>query len=122
MAFDEARGRTVMFGGGSDSEMSDTWEYDGIEWLETTPSDSPPARSSHAMVYDTARRCVVLFGGWNSGTWLGDTWEYRWDSEWPDESCDNAADDDLDGLTDCADPDCDGRTCDEGICNDGSCR
>jgi hypothetical protein len=114
MAFDEAHGRTVIFGGQSDNVLNETWEYDGSEWLETTPSDSPPARSMHAMVYDAARRCVVLFGGWNSGTWFGDTWEYRWDSEWPDESCDNAADDDLDGLTDCADPDCDGPTCDEG--------
>jgi hypothetical protein len=36
----------------------------------------PAARSGHAMVYDSARGCVVLFGGFNGTTRLGDTWEW----------------------------------------------
>ncbi len=107
MTFDVARDRTVVFGGGSDvAALSDTWEYDGISWVETSPAHSPPARSGHAMAYDSSRGRVVLFGGRSSGTFFNDTWEYRWASEWPDELCDNVTDDDLDGLTDCDDPDC----------------
>jgi hypothetical protein len=41
----------------------------------------PPARHSHAMVYDSAREVVVLFGGLNGGNSrdsveFGDTWEW----------------------------------------------
>ena len=42
----------------------------------------PPARHSHAMVYDSARKVVVLFGGLNGGNSrdsveFGDTWEWN---------------------------------------------
>jgi hypothetical protein len=38
-------------------------------------------------------------------------------------ACDNMIDDDLDGLTDCADPDCDGSSCGGGqMCAMGSCQ
>ena len=80
MAYDAARGRVVLFGGYQDDPSPsqyarDTWEWDGDDWIERTPATSPPARFSHAMAYDSARRRVVLFGGWN-GARLGDTWEW----------------------------------------------
>ncbi|MCP5097707.1 MAG: hypothetical protein GY943_19340 [Chloroflexi bacterium] len=35
MAFDEARGVTVLFGGEwEDRELNDTWEYDGTTWVQ----------------------------------------------------------------------------------------
>lgn len=43
--------------------------------------DGPPPAVTHAMAYDSARGRVVLFGGYNDMSLLGNTWE--WDgSEW----------------------------------------
>ncbi len=78
-------GVTLLFGGASftpdGDELvvdGDTWAWDGHDWLQLQPAHSPIARSSHAMVRDTARGVTVLFGGFD-GLWvLGDTWE--WDS------------------------------------------
>jgi hypothetical protein len=60
MAFDEARGQVVSFGGRWGA--SETWGFDGRDW--TMLSDvGPPARDHHAMTYDSHRRTVLLFGG-----------------------------------------------------------
>jgi cysteine-rich repeat protein len=40
----------------------------------------PPARSAHAMAYDSSRGVLVLFGGHGVG-WLNDTWEWN-GTEW----------------------------------------
>lgn len=37
----------------------------------------PPGRQGHAMVYDSARGRIVLFGGAGSQAFLGDTWEWN---------------------------------------------
>lgn len=68
MAFDELRGRVVLFGGRAlaalPSVYDDTWEWDGARWRELVPSGGrPAAREGHAMAYDaTARRCIVFAG------------------------------------------------------------
>jgi len=72
MAYDAARGRTVLFGAGAR-----TWEWDGAAWTDVTPlGPSPSARSLAQMVYDSARSRVVLFGGLAGGVYLADTWEW----------------------------------------------
>ncbi len=70
MAYDSARGRTVLFGGrdtrsvqGTNELYGDTWEFDGYYWEQRFPANSPPARYAHTMTYDAARRVTVLFGG-----------------------------------------------------------
>ncbi|MEM7200827.1 MAG: hypothetical protein AAF628_11205 [Planctomycetota bacterium] len=91
--WDAARQRLVLFGGQTWEPdciccvtyyrpKSDTWESrDGI-WVQRQAGPGPSARSGHAMAYDEARRCVVLFGG--GGSYLSslrDTWEWdgrRW--------------------------------------------
>jgi hypothetical protein len=73
MAFDSARGVTVLFGGGFNN--GDTWEWDGTTWSERA-SSGPAPRAWHAMAYDTARRVTVLFGGDRSGVLDGETWEW----------------------------------------------
>ncbi len=46
-------------------------------WAQQHPVASPPARTNHAMAYDSARRKVVLFGGYAPyPVGLSDTWEY----------------------------------------------
>lgn len=125
VAYDQARGRLVVFGGTS---VADTWEFDGHTWQEVHPVVSPPPlhnaaacyspdhraiflfggeddvtgipqgslwrfdgqawtaenqgevipleRSYSAMTYDTARHCLILFGGAAADHYLADTWEW----------------------------------------------
>jgi hypothetical protein len=81
LAYDPARGVTVMFGSGATGQESDTWEWDGLRWaLKAT--DGPEARMNHGLSYDEIRSRTVLFGGYGivSGH-LQDTWEWdgaRW--------------------------------------------
>lgn len=81
MAFDSVRGRTLLFGGRSNSILGDTWEWDGASWLPQIAAPWPPARYRHAMVYDTQRQRTVLFGGTNSLSGpiatFDDTWEWN---------------------------------------------
>ncbi len=75
MVFDAARGEVVLFGGSSGSSfLNDTWVWDGANWVQKSPTTSPPARAWHAMAYDAARGQVVLFGGTNSSVMFSDTW------------------------------------------------
>ncbi len=77
LAFDAARGVTVLFGGddhysSSIPLLADTWEWDGTSWILRATS-GPSARVAHSMVYDTVRGVTVLYGGWVEP---GDTWEW----------------------------------------------
>jgi hypothetical protein len=84
MVFDPLRCRVVMFGGlpqtGPLNALSDTWEYDGFNWIHINPGISPPGRWAHAMAYDTNRGRAVLFGGYGpsypTGRDTNDTWEF----------------------------------------------
>ncbi|MBI1851374.1 MAG: hypothetical protein HYR85_13625 [Planctomycetes bacterium] len=82
LAFDEVRGRVLLFGGVDDAgaDLDDTWEWDGTNWQERHPDSSPPGRAGHAMVFDAARGRIVLFGGESrTERQMSDTWE--WDGE-----------------------------------------
>lgn len=49
-------------------------------WTNLSPSSAPTARSSPAMVYDTADGYTLLFGGGGSAGVLGDTWTFANDA------------------------------------------
>jgi len=75
MAYDAARGVTVLFGGFS----NETWEWDGTTWRMHAVV-GPSARMGHAMVYDAARGVVVLFGGQTGSAEYqnsAETWEWN---------------------------------------------
>jgi len=75
MAYDAARGRTVLFG----SLWNTTWQWDGSSWTGHAPN-CPTERSSPVVAYDTTRQRTFLFGGAGE-QWWSDTWE--WDgSSW----------------------------------------
>ncbi len=79
MAYDAARGRTVLFGG--TGSQNQTYEWDGHIWTVvnngSNPSAVPSARFGHAMAYDAACGCTLLFGGEDSNSrLLNDTWEW----------------------------------------------
>jgi hypothetical protein len=74
MAYDSARGVTVLFGGHfGDGE---TWEWDGTSWIQRLVT-GPSPRTGHAMAYDTARGVTVLFGGTQGNVRFEDTWEWN---------------------------------------------
>ncbi len=84
MAYDTARERIVLFGGfGQFNRLGDTWEWNGADWNDVTPSaESPSPRTNHAMVYDEGLELVILFGGNDDdGELLDETWTWdgvRW--------------------------------------------
>ncbi len=85
VAYDSNRDRILMFGGSwgagfSGFNLGDGWTWNGGAWLPVS-AIGPSARFAHAMVYDSVRDVVVLFGGaiWVGGgsrNWYGDTWEW----------------------------------------------
>jgi hypothetical protein len=91
MAFDEARGQVVMFGGfaGGSQYLNDTWIWDGNTWQQKAPSIAPSARAVHAMVYDVVRSQIILFGGSgyanysDTWSWDGNKWEQKIQSSSP---------------------------------------
>jgi hypothetical protein len=76
-AYDAARARVVMFGGNDGFGLvnSNTWEWDGADWLLRS-SSGPAPRFGAKMVFDAGRGVTVLYGG---ATWIGladDVWEW----------------------------------------------
>ncbi|MFK7739873.1 MAG: kelch repeat-containing protein [Planctomycetota bacterium] len=78
MAFDVARGQTVMIGGWdfNFNLLNRTWEWDGVDWVDRQPLNAPSPRRLAAMTYDAVRGVTVLFGGLDAAV-LGDTWEWN---------------------------------------------
>ncbi len=77
MAYDSARGVTVLFGGTTSAgNVAETWEWDGTSWAQRQVP-GPPARTGHAMAYDAGRGVTVLFGGYNSISRNAETWEWN---------------------------------------------
>jgi hypothetical protein len=86
MAYDSARGKTVLFGGNAGPAsapvyLGDTWGWDGTSWMQIAPA-GPAPRALHAMAYDSARGETVLFGGDSLGGVLGDTWMWEGTGSW----------------------------------------
>ncbi len=75
--FDERRSETLAFSGAD--RPADTWEFDGVDWIERTPQDrvSPPARRDHACAYHGRLGAPLLFGGRDGLATFSDLW--RWD-------------------------------------------
>jgi hypothetical protein len=95
MVYDPATGNVVLFGGlapapgnpTGEVRLGDTWIWDGANWTQVIPVNSPTnGRASASMVYDAAAGNVVLFGGLDTnGMAQGDTWV--WDgTNWTQKS------------------------------------
>jgi hypothetical protein len=86
VAYDEDRGRVVLFGGrhwlgspGSADAIlhNDTYEWDGTTWSRPTVAGPPPPRMGAGAAWDRARHRIVMFGGKNSFG-ESDTDVYEW--------------------------------------------
>ena len=70
MAFDEARGRTVLL-----SDTGNTWEWDGSVWTQRFPANAPPASRDVHLAFDPVRRRVLAVGRMGQGIGL-ETWAF----------------------------------------------
>ncbi len=77
LCYHGADGRVVAVGARQDRLEFETWEWDGASWFQRQPAMSPQIRQGCALVYDSARRVVVLFGGIDPFFGLpNDVWEW----------------------------------------------
>ena len=79
IVFDQTRNQVVMFGGlanGSGTPLSDTWLWNGNNWIQLSPANSPPARGYASMAFDSIHGTVLLFGGLGTSGDLNDTWQW----------------------------------------------
>jgi hypothetical protein len=124
-AYDPVRQRTVVFSGSGSwytRTRSDVWEYDGVTWMQVLESSRTGGRTPAYLTY-CGRPGNVMMLGTGVAAMLDDVWRYWPTSLHPDEQCGSGADDDGDGLTDCADPDCTGMPCGSGLtCSAGMCQ
>jgi hypothetical protein len=51
--------------------------FERAVWDNVTPGTSPGVRGDTGLVFDTSRNVAILFGGIDSSTRLGDTWEWN---------------------------------------------
>ncbi|MFQ5919556.1 MAG: kelch repeat-containing protein [Thermoplasmata archaeon] len=83
LSYDPVSGLVILFGGLVTSDPpgrhddDETWTYDVFSnlWARREPASRPPARSQHAMTYDTQMGRVLLFGGRGIDR-FNDTWAY----------------------------------------------
>ena len=79
MAYDQADGYLLLFGGVGSSLYGDTWEFSAGKWTQLTGANSPGGRWDSGMTYDATDGYVFLFGGLG-GTYgltaLNDSWSY----------------------------------------------
>ncbi len=82
VAYDGATHETLLFGGTTDGgfggRQSDTWSWNGADWARRAIG-GPSARWDNAMVFDSLRARVLMFGGrpgvadatwsWNGAAW-----------------------------------------------------
>ncbi|MGD1064659.1 MAG: kelch repeat-containing protein [Terracidiphilus sp.] len=88
MVYDAAHGQVVLFGGlngAANSWANDTWVWNGTNWIQQSPANSPSARDADVMVYDAAQGYVLLFGGSAGGFAQNDTWVWN-GSNWAQQS------------------------------------
>jgi hypothetical protein len=68
--YDSVRERLVVHGGrDTRSARTDTWEWDGVSWVQRAPATNPGATNDVAMTFDPMRDETLLFGGLFHLTW-----------------------------------------------------
>ena len=80
ITYDPQRGTVLVFGGFSNVDRNDTYEWDGVRWNDVSGTlGRPGQRRGAPLAYDRARGRVVMFGGLRGINSLNDTWE--WDGQ-----------------------------------------
>jgi len=85
MVYDINRGVSVLYGGvplyffGGGPALDETWEWDGTNWTQVFPTNSPGGLANYGMAYDWNRGRTVLYGGQQDTFFVLDsdqTWEF----------------------------------------------
>ena len=85
LAFDDARGNAVLYGGFA--APSDTWTWDGTNWTKQNPTRTPTSQGQatavpQQMVYDPLRKVILFIEPIQHGktmetwTWNGVNWTH----------------------------------------------
>ena len=77
LAYDVARGVTVLYGGGGlyvTPAVFDTWEWDGSRWTQRYPAASPMVFAP-LLAHDVRRARTVLTNGAETWEWDGNSWQ-----------------------------------------------
>jgi hypothetical protein len=82
MADDPATGNMILFSGVTSSAhvLDDTWGWNGSNWTNLHPANSPRGRIGSGMDFDSATGTLILFGGWTNNerndtwAWTGSNW------------------------------------------------
>ncbi|MCP4419371.1 MAG: hypothetical protein GY805_22380 [Chloroflexi bacterium] len=83
IAYDSSRGKALLFGGsgvwigGEWQYDNETWEWNGLDWIQHFPENAPPGRGGLGMAYDAGENVIVLFGGRVQNVFFDDTWEWN---------------------------------------------
>ena len=55
-------------------DQADTWEGDGVDWVQRLPAHRPPVGGG--LAYDVARRRAVRVGQGGTWEWDGNDWQF----------------------------------------------
>ena len=97
MAWDQAAGRLLLFGGCSSGfgpcPQGDLWSFDPASsaWTQLAPPEGPSSRSNPAMIYDERGTRAFLIGGLSDAGYMSDVWsgaldgdDFTWTAITPD--------------------------------------
>jgi cysteine-rich repeat protein len=73
--FDPAINRVVGFGG-TGPLLQPVWLFNGASWRSRLANNPPQVRTNAALVYDSRRDRIVMFGGRVRGDLVDETWEF----------------------------------------------
>ena len=85
ITYDDNNKNVVLFGGSQNNRMNsnnsylnDTWIWDGNNWIQKFPADSPSLGVDYDMTYDYSNKNVVLLGSKNdTWIWNGNNWTQK---------------------------------------------
>ncbi len=83
LVYDRHAKRILMYGGMGDESGTWAFDFEKKQWQNLKPKTSPPPLFLHSMVYDSANKVTLLFGGqtgnYATGKTLNETWAYHAD-------------------------------------------
>ena len=68
LVYDQGRGTLLLVGGEREEGLTDTWEFDAVDWRLLVDQPGLPGRSTVAY-HDTAQGRTTLFGGYDLEVW-----------------------------------------------------
>jgi hypothetical protein len=89
MAADPFANTALLFGGvGGLTSYNETWSYDGTDWTQLFPTNSPTFKFYTGLAHDFVRGVYVMYGGNATYTSQGvdETWEFdgaTWTQQFP---------------------------------------